>query len=318
MDFTDFNTGKDDEGRRLDKVIRIIIPQIALSNIYQSVRKGLIKVNGKKSKPEYKICSGDILSVADILLKGCGASGNSGAETSVNAAPKPPRTDFAYKIENLIVYESPDLLVLNKPSGINVHKAKKDDISLDELVLDYYSRTHNKTSVSFKPGPLHRLDKMTSGLVCFSMSLQGAKWFSEQMHNHKIKKTYSATVEGTVTERQTWKDYILKEDEEGNDFHTVKVIPGQSPDVPAEAKECITTIIPVEQFTKNGNSYTKVHFLIETGRQHQIRAQSSFHKHPLAGDTAYSASLKDLPFDLCAFRLEFEDNLTCEIPSLVL
>ena len=69
MDFTDFKTGKDDIGRRLDKVIKIFLPSIPLSNLYQSLRKNLIKINGKKQKPEYKIAADDILSIADVLLK---------------------------------------------------------------------------------------------------------------------------------------------------------------------------------------------------------------------------------------------------------
>ena len=301
MDFTDFRTGKDDEGRRLDKVIRIFIPDLPLSNIYQSMRKGLIKVNGKKSKPDYRISCGDVLLVADVLLKN--------VQAARSELPDMP------KIENLIIFENEHLLVLNKPAGINVQKAKKDDISLADLVQAYYDSTRGNASVSFRPGPLHRLDKMTSGLVCFSMSLQGAKWFSEQMEAHKIKKTYRATVEGKVLAQQTWKDYILKEDESGSDFHTVKVIDGSSKEVPDGAKECITTIIPVEAFEKDGKTYTKCEFQIETGRQHQIRAQSAFHGHPLAGDTAYGAKQGPLSFDLCACKLEF---LTCEIPPLAL
>ena len=301
MDFTDFHTGKDDTGRRLDKVIRIFIPDLPLSNIYQIIRKGLVKVNGKRTKPEYKIKDGDVLSVADILLK--------------NVPSARPDLPDMPKIENLIVFENEDILVLNKPAGINVQKAKKDDISLADLVENYYKNTRSGDSVSFRPGPLHRLDKMTSGLVCFSMSLQGAKWFGEQMKAHKIKKTYRATVEGKVTEQQTWKDYIIKEDESGSDFHTVQVIDGRSEHIPAGAKECITTIIPLEAFEKDGKTYTKCEFQIETGRQHQIRAQSSFHGHPLAGDTVYGAKQGPLPFDLCACKLEF---LTCEIPPLAL
>ena len=301
MDFTDFHTGKDDTGRRLDKVIRIIIPQQQLSNIYQIIRKGLVKVNGKKAKPEYRIAENDVISIADILLVPGEKTENS-------------EVDYG-QIKNLIVFENDDLLVLNKPQGINVHKAKKDEVSLAELVEAYYKSTRTDESVSFKPGPLHRLDKMTSGLICFSMSLKGAKWFNEQMQAHNIKKIYSATVEGTVEKQQTWKDYILKEDESGDDFHTVKVIDGKSAHIPADAKECITTIIPLETFEKDGKPFTKCEFQIETGRQHQIRAQSAFHGHPLVSDTAYGAKTTTQKFDLCACRLEF---LTCEIPPLAL
>ena len=302
MDFTDFQTGKDDEGRRLDKVIRIFIPDLPLSNIYQTMRKGLVKVNGKKSSPDYRIIHGDIISVADILHKPSEKSEISESDCQ--------------KIKNLIVFENADLLVLNKPQGINVHKAKKDEVSLAELVEAYYKSTRSGESVSFKPGPLHRLDKMTKGLVCFSMSLKGARWFNEQMQSHTIKKIYSATVEGTVKQQQTWKDYILKEDETGDDFHTVKVIDGSSKNVPEDAKECITTIIPLETFTQNGASFTKCEFQIETGRQHQIRAQSSFHGHPLAGDKAYGAKTVGQMFDLCARKLSFPAN-ELEIPNII-
>ena len=299
MDFTDFNTGKDDIGRRLDKVIKIFLPTIPLSNLYQSLRKNLIKVNGKKQKPDYKISQADVLSIADVLLEQYSAKNNADFES---------QTKSTIKIKEIIVFENEHILILNKPSGINVQKAKKDEVSLAELVTQYYENTRSKQSISFKPGPLHRIDKQTSGLICFSMSLEGAKWFNGQMKDHNIKKIYSATVEGIVNQSQTWTDYILKEDEAGDNFHRVQVISGADANVPAEAKQCITTIIPVETFKKDGFDYTKCDFQIETGRQHQIRAQSAFHGHPLAGDTAYGAHTTTFKFDLCDKSLLFSQN----------
>ena len=306
MDFTDFPTGADDEGRRLDKVIRIFIPDLPLSNIYQSMRKGLIKVNDKKSKPEYRINAGDVIKIADVLLK-----------NSTETEPMPVGASCKIKIEDLIVFENPHILILNKPAGINVQKATKSDTSLVDFVKQYYEKTREKHSISFNPGALHRIDKQTSGLICFSMSLEGARWFTEQMKEHNIKKTYTATVEGTVTQSQTWKDYILKEDESGSDFHMVKVIDGNTSSVPPEAKESITKIIPIESFTKDGNTFTKCEFQIETGRQHQIRAQSAFHGHPLAGDLVYGAKVPNMKFDLFNKSLSFPAN-DLGIPKSVL
>ena len=302
MDFTEFQTGKDDINRRLDKLIRVFIPDLPLSTLYQIIRKGLVKVNGKKSKPDYRIAGGDLISIADILLK------------SFQNSEKSPADDC--KIEDLIVFENQNILILNKAAGINIHKAKKDEISLTELVEAYYNKNHSGQSLSFRPGPLHRLDKMTSGLVCFSMSLEGARWFSSLMEDHKIKKTYSATVEGIVTQKETWEDYIIKEDEKSEEFHTVNLIPGNTEELPLSAKKCITTIIPLNSFTQDGKEYTAVNFEIATGRQHQIRAQSSFHGHPLAGDTDYGGQAAGLSFDLCAFKLEFPPN-DLEIPETI-
>ena len=299
MDFTDFNTGKDDIGRRLDKVIKIFLPTIPLSNLYQSLRKNLIKVNGKKQKPDYKIAQADVLSIADVLLEQYSAKNNADFES---------QTKSTIKIKEIIVFENEHILILNKPAGINVQKSKKDEVSLAELVSQYYEKSRGKQSISFRPGPLHRIDKQTSGLICFSMSLEGAKWFTGQMKDHNIKKIYSATVEGIVNQSQTWTDYILKEDEAGDNFHTVQVISGADANVPADAKQCITTINPVETFKKDGFYYTKCNFQIETGRQHQIRAQSAFHGHPLAGDTAYGAHTTTFKFDLCDKSLLFPQN----------
>lgn len=309
MDFTDFKTGKDDIGRRLDKVIKIFLPSISLSNLYQSLRKNLIKINGKKQKPDYKIAPDDILSIADVLLKQYSAKNKDDFEKAGK--------DSDINIKELIVFENENILILNKPAGINVQKAKKDETSLAELVGQYFENTRGKKSISFKPGPLHRIDKQTCGLICFSMSLEGARWFTQAMKEHKIKKTYSATVEGIVKESQTWKDYILKEDEKGDDFHTVKVFDGNETALPDVAKECITRIIPLESFTKDGFNYTKCDFQIETGRQHQIRAQAAFHGHPLAGDTAYGAQSSTFKFDLFNKSLEFPAN-ELGIPELII
>ena len=300
MDFTDFKTGKDDIGRRLDKVIKIFLPSIPLSNLYQSLRKNLIKINGKKQKPEYKIAPDDILSIADVLLKQYSAKEKDDFEKNSK------NSDI--NIKELIIFENENILILNKPAGINVQKAKKNEISLAEIVGQYYENTRGKESISFKPGPLHRIDKQTCGLICFSMSLEGARWFTQAMKDHQIKKTYSATVEGIVKESQTWKDYILKEDQTSEDFHTVKVIAGNENKLPDAAKECITRIIPLESFTKDGFDYTKCDFQIETGRQHQIRAQAAFHGHPLAGDSAYVAESSTFKFDLCDKCLTFPAN----------
>ena len=190
-------------------------------------------------------------------------------------------------------------------------KETTDKTALTEIVMDYYEKTHKKQGLSFKPGPLHRLDKMTSGLVCFSMSLDGAKWFSSQMREHKIKKSYRATVEGFVEQIQNWTDYIIKKNSSENEkaFHTVKIISGDEKLLPEDAKKCITTIIPVNSFSVEKFSYTKVFFEIQTGRQHQIRAQSAFHGHPLAGDNIYGAKSNSTLFDLCAYKLEFPENL---------
>jgi 23S rRNA pseudouridine955/2504/2580 synthase len=299
MDFLEFKTGPDDQGRRLDKVLRIFAPSLSLSEIYKSLRKGLIKVNQKKSQPDYRIKPGDIIYAADFLIN----SKNNGKNEAVvqKKAAEVPKTD-----DIKIVFENEHFLVLDKPAGINIHPAKKNEYALTDFAVNYYNAVHKNDSLSFKPGPLHRLDKMTGGLVCFSMSSKGAKWFSQNMKDHQIKKTYIAVVQGNMANTQTWTDLLQKQDEDAQNkdkFHTVKV--GQ------EGKTGITKAIPVKSGLYKGEQLTVVEFKIETGRQHQIRSQSGFHGFPLWGDTAYGGnknSQNDGKYLLFAYKLEFGQN----------
>ena len=68
MDFADFPVSQNDLDRRIDKIIRIFIPSISLSLIYKDLRKGLIKVNGKKVREDYRVQNGDIVNIASFLL----------------------------------------------------------------------------------------------------------------------------------------------------------------------------------------------------------------------------------------------------------
>ena len=311
MDFTDFKTGADDTGRRLDKVIRIFVPTATLPNIYKSLRKGFIKVNGAKAKPDYRINDGDIITIADFLIK---ESQSQGQDECKGLCRSDPGVQNILD-KNLIVFENEHILILNKPAGINVHSAAKNEISLQDLVVNYYKSTRTNDSLSFKPGPLHRIDKYTQGLVCFSMSTMGAQWFGKNMTEHKIKKLYEGVVEGTVSEKQVWIDKIEKLEEKGDGFHTVKVFDLDNEETAKGCRECKTTIIPIETFKKDNFELTRAQFDIETGRQHQIRAQSAYHGYPLYGDSAYGGHKnKDNKTDhaagfyLTAKKIEFPPN----------
>ena len=294
MDFREFQTGPNDTGRRLDKVLRIFFPELTLPLIYKNLRKGLIKINGSKSKPDYRINQDDIIQVADFLVSDKSTTQNS--DSNQKLSPE------------LIVFENEHILILNKPCGINVHSAKKDEISLQNLVTQYYKETRQDNSLSFRPGPLHRIDKFTQGLVCFSMSTAGAQWFSRNMKEHKIKKTYSAVVQGKIDKEELWKDKIEKLEVTGTKFHTMTI---NDSDFSDNAKECITKIVPLESFKIKNDDVTKVIFEIETGRQHQIRAQSAYHGFPLYGDIAYGGKKTDEfngSFYLAAQKIEFPKN----------
>ena len=294
MDFIDFTAGKDDDGRRLDKIARKFLSTQGLSSLYKSIRSGLIKLNGRKTKAEIRVKEGDVLSVADFLT-GTPAENIS----DVNAGK--------INLSEITVFKNEHILILNKPYDIPVQKASKGQFSLDEAVkADYLSQKHPH-SLSFMPGPMHRLDRKTTGLIAFSQSLEGARYFSEAIKKHIIRKIYVAPVTGNMVSPEEWTDCIMKNEEDSKAFRTVKA--------GTEGKTALTRALPLAHGKYNGTDITLVQFTIMTGRTHQIRSQSSLHGYPLAGDTAYSAiPLRGGKFFLHAVRLILPGDNSLGLP----
>jgi 23S rRNA pseudouridine955/2504/2580 synthase len=172
-------------------------------------------------------------------------------------------------VRPLILWESEDYLVLNKPRGALVHGAE----SLDEYVKAYlFEKT--PPSLSFSPGPLHRLDRNTTGVLFFSKSITGARVFSEALRKRRVSKKYLALLEGKPSGAPVWRDTLSRI----ADGRTALI----DRDAP-EGKEAETEVRPlIFQGT-----YTLCLVTLHTGRTHQIRAQASAHGHPLAGDKKY-------------------------------
>ena len=303
MEFRDFTAGKDDDGRRLDRLLRIFLSDTALGEIYKLLRKGLIKLNNKKAKPEFHVKEGDIISIAEFLL----SDNNNNADKASASLPQPDLS---------IIFENEHLLIIDKPYGLSVHgsEAAKEN-GLNKAVTDYYKakfQGKSADSLSFRPGPLHRLDRNTSGLLVFSMSLEGARYFSESIKNHTVQKRYYGLAEGKLEKEELWEDKLSDSDIKTDGFYTVS-----QNDL---GKPAQTSARPLAYGSLNGQPLTLVEYSIKTGRKHQIRAQSQLHGHPLAGDRAYggkqSPKLKR-EYYLQAFCLTFPENnplgLPCEI-----
>ncbi|MBQ9630865.1 MAG: RluA family pseudouridine synthase, partial [Treponema sp.] len=279
MEFELFTTGKEDEGRRLDKVIRIFLSnQRALSKIYSAIRKGEILVNNKKSSPEYRIVSNDKILISKTLLQG--------KEEKVF---EKDLSTFPYKI----IFQSKDLLVLNKDYDISV----QEDIA--PLVKKYFQKD---LSLAFTPAPLHRLDKKTTGVLLCSLSNKASLFFSDCFKNEKLEKHYIALVKGKLKNKIYMENYIEKSACKKNGFYTMKVSDKTLPstletstleklslEASPSCKKALGTMSPLANAKYNGFDVSLVHFMIKTGRKHQIRVQSSFYGFPLLGDTAYGS-----------------------------
>lgn len=302
MEFRKFTAGKNDDGRRLDRILRIFLKDLSLGDIYKLLRKGLIKLNDKKAKADSHVNEGDEISIAEFLFS------SSASSSSIKPEIKKNIPDLN------IVFENEDLLIINKPYGKSVHVSEKAiDCGLDKEVLAYYEakkREMSSASISFRPGPLHRLDRNTTGLLVFSMSLKGAHWFSEGIKNHIVQKKYSGLAEGNLSTTETWEDRLSDSEITEEGFHTVS----QN----ASGQKAITIVKPLAHGLLDQKEVTLVEYTIKTGRKHQIRAQSKIHKFPLVGDKAYGGHQnKKLKreYYLEAFSLIFPADNPLKLPE---
>lgn len=312
MNFLEFEVTKNDENRRLDKIIRKFIPELSLSELFKAIRSGIIKVDNKKRKGEYKVLPGQKIQIADFLY----SKKIESASSHQNIPPQIPPID-----EKSIILRNDDLLFLNKKYDLAVQESEKNRLSLAKIVEFDYENVHKSEqikSLSFKTGPLHRLDKKTTGLICFSQSLSGAQWFSNIIKEHKIVKTYLAVTLGKIQRPQKWQEKIQKSSDTKNGFHTVNVTGADSDS--KDAKDSLTEVFPLAYGNYEGKDVTLAKFIIHTGRTHQIRATSAFHGYPLLGDDAYRGgkinSSRD--FYLHAYSLEFTETPPFNLPQKII
>ena len=304
-------TGENDCGRRLDRVLRKALPDLPLALIHRLLRRGQVFVAGKAAKAQDRLESAVTISIPSLK------NDQKPLKTPINSTNYMPKKGFieqkrdknAKNLPSLeIIWEGSGLLAVNKQVGLVVHGPE----SLDSMVQAYLEGKLS-SSLSFRPGPLHRLDKPSSGIVIFSSSLDGARLFTSLLKERKVRKTYLAIVEGLVENEQIWEDELVRDKEKKKTFVKRCQAPFESR-CQAPFLSAVTKVTPLA--VKNGCSLIQAE--IATGRTHQIRAQAAAHGFPLAGDVKYkkqSARNRErrnghhVEFFLHARRLEFLDYL---------
>jgi 23S rRNA pseudouridine955/2504/2580 synthase len=266
-------TGCNDQGRRLDRILRKALPDIPLPLIHRLLRQGRVTVNGRKARAQDRL-------EADSVIK-----------IPVDKENELPSYLAQIETKSLdIIWQDHGLLAVNKPCGLVVHGKN----SLDSMVRSYLADAL-PASLSFTPGPLHRLDKPSSGIVIFSTGIDGARTFTALLREHKVRKTYLALLEGEIEEPETWEDHLVRNTQS-------KITHVQKSDKTG-SKNAVSTVKPL---STNG-TFTLAQIEIATGRTHQIRAQAQAHGHPLAGDRKYGSRIYG-GFFLHAWKLEFLDT----------
>ena len=289
----ELETGGNDAGRRLDRILRKALPEYPLSLIHRLLRQGRVLVDGKPARGTDRPPACTIISIAGITAgEGRGAGRKPAGRGASGIADITP----------WILWQGAGLLILNKPAGVAVHGHD----SLDSSVQTYLAGKL-PPSLSFRPGPLHRLDKPTSGVIVFSTSIEGARWFSALLRERRVRKYYLALVEGRcAAPREIWEDTLVR------DRSARKTIPGAA----GNGKTAVTIVRTLAATA----AYSLLLAEIDTGRTHQIRTQAALHGHPLAGDAKYGGRLpagaeRGGSFYLHAWKLEWNPG-PAESPSL--
>jgi 23S rRNA pseudouridine955/2504/2580 synthase len=285
MTFQQFIAGPDDSGRRLDRVVRTVAADARLSDIYAAIRKGFIKVKGKKVAQDIRLQEGNSIEIAEFIFE------NDGLQTLQKTSEKqtcPP-------IE--VLFESAAIRALNKPSGVPVQGTKIQEGIADYCRREFAAGQAEKSSLAFVPAPLHRLDKETSGILVCSRSLAGAQWFSAALASHQLGKHYLGIAQGKFDHQQVWEGLL-------------------------EGRSAKTIASPHAQGEYQGAAVTLVEYVIETGRKRQIRVHTGQHGFPLLGDTRYGglpqAALPLEPgFYLHAWKLYFPRERPPEFPERI-
>jgi len=321
--FRALKTGPDDAGRRLDRVLRKALPDYSLSLIHRLLRQGKALLDGKPASPAARVPPGAVIQVViqeeiPKKIKPRSTRRESKGSSIINCRTQEKKAGFSndnsvssvVKNSSLpaILWRGAGIIVFNKPPGLATH----GEDSLDTLVKDWLSG-RLPPSLSFKPGPLHRLDKPTSGAVAFSETIEGARLFSRLLRERKVAKTYLAIVEGRVTGGAVWRDGLVRDSSAGKTFVSGKFAADSS-----NAQDALTA---VEALASNG-SHTLIEARIVTGRTHQIRAQAAARGLPLAGDRKYGGRSFSGGFFLHAWKMDlgglvdgFPRPLVAPLPS---
>ena len=167
---------KDNSGRRLDNYLISTYSSVPKSKIYNIIRKGEVRVNSSRVKPNYKIKTDDIIRIPPNL-------------NIDQPLTKTIGIDLIKKHAGNILFENDNYIVINKKSGIAVHGGTKNIIGLIDIIREKYGKNIDLC---------HRIDKNTTGCLVFGKNKKAVKFFNNLLIDNNVKKTYQAVLKGKL------------------------------------------------------------------------------------------------------------------------
>lgn len=243
-------------GQRIDNFLRAQLKGVPKTLIYRILRKGEVRVNKGRIKPEYKLQAGDVVRVPPLRL----------AERDEVA---PLAQGLLERLEAAIIYEDKALIVLNKPAGIAVHGGSGLSFGVIEALRQLRPDAKELELV-------HRLDRDTSGLLMIAKKRSMLRHLHQELRGDGVDKRYMALVRGRWdTSKKQVNAPLLK-----NTLRSGE----RMVEVTEEGKEALTLFRVLRRF---GDFATLVEAKPVTGRTHQIRVHARHAGHSIAGDSKY-------------------------------
>ncbi|ERK66960.1 pseudouridine synthase, RluA family [Leptotrichia sp. oral taxon 215 str. W9775] len=290
MEIFEYVVDSETEGMRIDRYLKKTFKHEPLSKIFQALRKGDVKVGGKKVKENYRLSLNERISVK--YLK---------AETASNENKNFKKNKIEKKVldkyKKCVIFENEDFFIVNKEGNIPMHKGTGHEYGLSEIFKEIY----NSENINFA----NRLDYETSGLVIGCKTLKFLRYISEKIRNNEVRKKYIAVVHGIIEEEKfTIENYLLVEE------NGVSVTKNKT-----EGKKSITEFRCIGRKTSRKTNVknpgkigkTALDINLVTGRKHQIRAQISDYGYPIVGDRKYGKNDKSDILYLCCYYVAFDE-----------
>jgi RluA family pseudouridine synthase len=263
---------------------------VPLGGIFKLLRRGTIRIDGKKARQDLRVQAGMVLTLPDNL----------GAAVGATPLPPPPTPPAPSTLLPSIVHRDDALLVVDKPAGLPVQPGSGHQ---HHLVGWLDGQPFGVRTPTYRPAPVHRLDRGTSGLVVIGLTPQASRALSHAFRDDQIDKVYAAVVEGVPAPERGTIDAPLWLRETAR--------PSQPKvHVDARGKPAVSDYEVLER----GPRRSLLRVVLHTGRTHQIRAHLAHLGHPIVGDRRYGSSV-DLgrgQFLLHATRLSLPHPVTGE------
>ncbi|HEB54350.1 MAG TPA: RluA family pseudouridine synthase [bacterium] len=254
-------------GQRLDRYLRKLLPEVALGAIFKLLRRGAIRVDGGKARPDLRLETGMLLRLPDSV--------------EPVAAPSPGTAAGPLPVRRLlprVVYRDDALLVVDKPAGLSVQPGTGHAHDL----LDWLgAQPFGVRTATYRPAPVHRLDRGTSGLLVIGLTPAASRALSAAFREDRVQKAYLAVVAG-VPEPATgeidaplWLRTTAR-------AHQPKVL------VDPRGKPARTGY----EVLQSGRGRALLRLVLHTGRTHQLRAHLAHLGHAIVGDARYGSQIR--------------------------